>query len=365
MPAYHLTATLLPDGDRPMDLWIVNGRFSFTPQAGAEELAPAGGFALPGLVDCHAHLTLDLWGKGLEPGSAVLVAANRRDQLAAGVLLLRDIGAIGATTLGLSGEDGLPRLQPAGRFLAPPGGYFEFGQFVTPERLAVEAAAQVAAGALWVKIVADWQPIGPDGNPVGETVPNFPAETLAAAVAAVHAAGGRVAVHTTGYDGLALSVAAGVDSVEHGVAMTEPLLDEMARHGIAWTPTLTTVQQLADWAIAAGETGRAAWLNAAREQVLPMIPRARTRGITVLAGTDVLPHGAVAREVAALQAAGLSPADALASASASARAFLGEPGIEEGAPADLVLYTVDPRNDPETLARPALIMLGGQRVGAA
>ena len=356
---------MLPDGDRPTDLWIVNGRFSFTPQAGAEELAPAGGFALPGLVDCHAHLTLDLWGRGLEPGSEALVEANRRDQLAAGVLLLRDVGAIGGATLGLPRDDGLPRLHPAGGFLAPPGGYFEFGQFVAANGLAEAAAAQVAAGARWVKIVADWQPIGPDGNPVGDTVPNFPAGALATAVAAVHAAGGRVAVHTTGYEGLAMSVAAGVDSVEHGVAMDEPLLDEMARRGIAWTPTLTTVQQLADWATQAGETGRAAWLNGAHAQVLPMIPRARARGITVLAGTDALPHGTVAREVAALQAAGLRPADALASASAAARAFLGEPGIEDGAPADLVLYTLDPRNDPETLARPALIMLGGRRVNGA
>ena len=96
-PRYHLEATLLPDGDRPVDLWVVDGRRTFRPQDDAVPLAPPGGYVLPGLVDCHAHLTLDiagmraaapgpgaLGGRGLPIGSPELVAGvptrSRHDQ---------------------------------------------------------------------------------------------------------------------------------------------------------------------------------------------------------------------------------------------------------------------------------------------
>ena len=74
------------------------------------------------------------------------------------------------------------------------------------------------------------------------------------------------------------------------------------------------------------------------------------------------PPGSIWREVAALQGTDLDPARALAAASTTARAFLGEPALEEGAPADLVLYERDPRNDPEFLTRPSLVMFHGDRV---
>jgi imidazolonepropionase-like amidohydrolase len=93
-----------------------------------------------------------------------------------------------------------------------------------------------------------------------------------------------------------------------------------------------------------------------------MLARANKLGITLLAGTDMFPPGSVWREVAALQQAGIEPRDALAAASTVARAFLREPALDEGAPADLVWYEHDPRNEPELLARPGLVMLGGARI---
>ncbi len=75
--------------------------------------------------------------------------------------------------------------------------------------------------------------------------------------------------------------------------------------------------------------------------------------------------GEVWREIAALQESGLEPTDALAAASTVAREFLGEPALDEGAPADLVVYEQDPRNDPQVLARPALVMLGGEIIRRA
>jgi imidazolonepropionase-like amidohydrolase len=87
-------------------------------------------------------------------------------------------------------------------------------------------------------------------------------------------------------------------------------------------------------------------------------------GIPVLAGTDagVGPHGRVAHEVMLLCRAGLPPEVALGAASWTARAWLGHPGVEEGAPADLVAYRDDPRSDVEVLALPALVLLDGRPV---
>jgi imidazolonepropionase-like amidohydrolase len=363
---YHLRATLLPEGDCAVDLWIVDGRLTLTPQDGAEELAPAGGFVLAGLVDCHAHLTLDAGNTGLPLGSPELVEANRRGYLDAGVLLLRDIGAVSDATLSLAEGDGLPRVQPAGRFLAPPGGYFGIQQETDAEQLAQAAKDQVAAGARWVKIIADW-PRTAGGSPAdlaaGEA--NYPVEAVREVVEAAHRAGARVAVHAIARSGIALGVAAGVDSIEHASALDDDLLEGMATQRIAWTPTAAISLGWLRNAEAMGDAETARWLNEWAERFRMLLPRARALGVPILAGTDLLPPGGVAYEVAALHELGLSPTDALATATTAARAYLGYPALDDGAPADLVLYPADPRESPEVLLRPSLIMLGGQIIRRA
>src|SRR5206468_3889215 len=91
------------------------------------------------------------------------------------------------------------------------------------------------------------------------------------------------------------------------------------------------------------------------------VRRADERGVMVFAGTDagMGPHGLIADEVEGSLALGISPEAALGAASWSARTWLGLPGIEEGAPADIVAYADDPRGYPDVLRRPSLIMLDG------
>jgi imidazolonepropionase-like amidohydrolase len=87
-------------------------------------------------------------------------------------------------------------------------------------------------------------------------------------------------------------------------------------------------------------------------------------GLPVLAGTDagLVPHGLVATEVALLVQAGIDPLVALGAASWTARSWLGLPGIEDGAPADLVAYRDDPRTDPAVLTEPTVVVLDGRIV---
>src|SRR4051812_937947 len=96
-PAYLLPPTLLPDGEQ-RDLWIADGRFSAVAPPLAERLP--GRYALPGLVDAHAHLAMSPDG----PGDAELVARNLRTGRDEGVLAIRDVGAPRSITLELVPE---------------------------------------------------------------------------------------------------------------------------------------------------------------------------------------------------------------------------------------------------------------------
>jgi imidazolonepropionase-like amidohydrolase len=353
--AWHIQAVRLPEGNQVEEWWVHQGVLHHQLIPGAQELP--GGWVIPGLVDAHAHLSMDFNHTGLPMGSDALINANMQAQLRAGVLAVRDTGAVPGAKLDLNPPYG-PRILASGRFLAPPGRYFgPLFEGVAAEDLVEAALAEVEQGATWVKIIADFP--GPDGNWFAPQV-NYPAEALRKLVEAVHAAGARVAAHVSD-PVITKLVQVGVDSIEHGPLLNPQLLAEMADRGIAWTPTLATV---------AGVTEQMAKMNGpigavAREALVRLhetIPLAAQLGVPILTGTDEAPHGALAREVAQLCRFGLPVSTALAAASTTARAYLGLPGLEQGAPADLVTFDTDPRENLEALAKPAAVLLGGRRV---
>ena len=98
-----------------------------------------------------------------------------------------------------------------------------------------------------------------------------------------------------------------------------------------------------------------------------MVRYAAEAGVRLLAGTDsgVVPHGAIAGEIGRLVEAGVPAEAAVAAGSWDARAFLGFVGIADGAPADLVAFDADPREDPAVLQQPGLIVLAGHIVSDA
>jgi imidazolonepropionase-like amidohydrolase len=99
---------------------------------------------------------------------------------------------------------------------------------------------------------------------------------------------------------------------------------------------------------------------------LPAIARAAYEaGVTVLAGTDTHPCGTVAEEVERLISAGLPRAAALGTACWTARAWLGLPGLADGAPADLIVFAEDPVAHPDVLHHPSRIILRGQVLARA
>jgi hypothetical protein len=187
---WTVRAVPLPDGDRPADLWVdAAGCLVAEPVPDAEPLP--GRYVAPGLVDAHAH-------PAVGPGPAALGDVETLDVLAAwaaaGVCLVRDTGSPGGSVLSLGFGPGMPRLQAAGRFLAPAGRYFPalLPEEVPQRRLTELALGELARGGRWVKVIADFPPVV-GGMPSGPAGPTYSAEAVAAMTAAVHAAGGRVA----------------------------------------------------------------------------------------------------------------------------------------------------------------------------
>jgi len=190
---------------------------------------------------------------------------------------------------------------------------------------------------------------------------------VAAAIAAAHEEGARVTAHTFGTDALPALIGAGIDCIEHGTGLTEELIGEMAARGTAVVPTLVNVANFPEFA-AAGEKKFPAYATTMRRlhaSAGAVVRAAYDAGVPVFAGTDAgggIPHGLIGDEVRALHEAGLPAEAALGAASWTARSWLGLPCIEDGAPADVVVYDADPRLDLDVLARPARMIMRGRVV---
>jgi imidazolonepropionase-like amidohydrolase len=185
---------------------------------------------------------------------------------------------------------------------------------------------------------------------------------LAAVTEAVHAVGGRVAVHSQQAAGGAAAVAAGVDSLEHGMCLDPGLLPRMAEQRIALTPTLMVLTAGLAGVRKRPDGPRKDWYLRGATAHPALVAAAGEAGVTILAGTDSSPHGRVADEIRALAAAGLPAHDALAAGSWSARGYLGLGGLTPGAPADAVVYDADPRLDLDRLNAPRAVILRGRLV---
>jgi imidazolonepropionase-like amidohydrolase len=386
----HVRGTVLPEREE-RSLWIDGGVLREDPVPDAETVAD-GGWLLPGLVDVHTH------PGAVQPGDPFDESVLRTDlaeHAATGVLLVRAPGSAARIPGWAHDAEGLPRVRSAGPWLATPGRFFpSWGRHVTEAELAgaaVEEAAAAQQAAATQQAASMPEAAGPAGRGSGSGLgtgqaaasapgpapaaaggwckiigdwawdePPVPLAVLRDVTSAVHAIGGKVSVHCQTAAGCANAVAAGVDSLEHGMHLDPGLLHQMAAQGTALVPTLN--------AFAASAFRVRAWDPGARRDSFlagwaAMPPAARAAyeaGVTVLAGTDTHPCGTVAEEVERLISAGLPRADAVGAASWGARAWLGLPGLVDGAPADLVIFDEDPVAHPDVLHHPRRIILRGQ-----
>ncbi len=351
---YHVRGIGLPD-EEPIELWIADDRISRERIGGADTIFD-GGWILPGLVDAHCHVGLGPGG-GVELEEAIAQAEAERE---AGALLLRDCGSP-IDTRSLDGRDDLPRIIRAGRHLARPKRYIP-GLPIDIEdeaQLPDAVALQAQRGDGWVKLVGDWIDRG-----IGDLAPLWSDDVLTAAIDAAHANGARVTAHVFGEDALPGLITAGIDCIEHGTGLTDDTIELMVEHKTALVPTLINVENFPGIADAAGKYPMyAAHMRDLYANCYSRLAAARDAGVRIFAGTDaggMIAHGRIGDEIEALKGIGMSPTEALGAACWDARRWLGRPGLDDGASADLLCYKDDPRHGPEVLRRPDMVILRGQ-----
>ncbi|HEX6148485.1 amidohydrolase family protein [Nocardioides sp.] len=355
MSAIRVSGPVLPDGE-PRDLYVVDGRVTYERQSGAETVAE--GWVVPGLVDAHCHLGLDDFGATTDEETEQQAVEDRDG----GALLIRDAGSA-ADTRWVQSRDDLPRLIRCGRHIGRTKRYIRnYAHEVEPPELPVYAAQEARNGDGWIKLVGDW--IDRD---VSDLAPSFPADAFAAAIEAAHAEGAKVTAHCFGPDVLPGLIRAGIDCIEHGTGLSEDLVDEMVARGTALVPTIMQLDKFPEHAAAGAARfpDYAATMNRLYERMPTTIMAAYEAGVPIYAGSDgggISRHGNIAGEVAALHRIGIPAREALAAASWRAREWLGHPGLDEGDPADLVVYPRDPVADLSVLRQPSRILLRGRVV---
>ncbi len=354
MTALRFSGPVLPDGDS-RELYVVDGRVTYEKQAGADTAAT--GWIVPGLVDAHNHL-------GLEDGGPVSDERIEQQALADrgnGVLLTRDCGSPADTRWVHERED-LPRLIRCGRHVARTRRYLRnYGVEVEPDALADTVGEQARDGDGWVKLVGDW--ISRDE---GDLTPSFPADAVAAAIGVAHANGAKVTAHCFGEASLSPLLDAGIDCIEHGTGLTEAHLEQMVAAGVALVPTVLQTDKFPGYVAAAREKfpAYAATMESLHRSRRDVLMSAYDAGVPLYVGSDgggSARHGVLHEEILAMEAMGL-PADyILGAASWRGRAWLGwNPGLDEGDPADFVVYPRDPVADLSVLAEPSYVVLRGQ-----
>ncbi|HEU5324632.1 MAG TPA: amidohydrolase family protein [Candidatus Limnocylindria bacterium] len=342
----------------------------------AEVIDAAGSAFVPGLVDCHSHVTgpggANWIARFSDPAPALLAVAedNARIASAAGVRWMRDVGSpIGMDpvtgrerALALAVRDSWrdradrPYLRAAGSWV------FKRGSSPIPNAIEAETGDELLAGAIGqLDAGADLVKLYMDG-PDPETSP-WTAGEVARVVDAVHARGARVAAHAGRLDGARAAVRGGVDSVEHGFVLDDDVAAEMAQRGTVLTSTLAVMHSWLTFGATttiprfATQEGRSA-IEARLETARASVAAARRAGVSIATGSDFgggsLRANQLAWEVASLVRAGLEPHEALASATWRGGDLIGEPEagrIHEGGPADFFCVHGDPLSDPDALWR--------------
>lgn len=355
---------------------------------GARVVDLGGRMLLPGLINLHVHaqgrrLHAEPGAEPILPGTgAHLLQAGLRDTLAMGVTTLRNVGGQGsepqeARQAMRYGAFRGPRLLTCGLILSAtsPGGRFYGAMYREadgPDDIRKAVREQLRAGADFIKVMTTGARSNEmeDPDPVQLTDVEF-----AAVVDEAHRMGVKVAAHVEGLDGTAAAIEHGMDTIEHGMYLNQrpDLLEQMAAAGQVLVPTLSGYY----WMGGLGNAIDPATATV-RGEMLPSIVElahynldegtrsmrdAHHAGVRIGLGSDgeTVSGGDTARELLRMVHHGLSPSEALRSATSVAAEAIGLQAhvgtVEVGKLADLLVIDGDVLAEPELLLDPDRIWL--------
>ncbi len=361
-------------GERSGDVLIRDGRIVEVGDVrGATDepvLAANGRYVTPGLIDCHVHFCYAAapdpraMTKKTDAELAVEAAAHAKATLLAGVTTARDCGGRGFVDTNVrdairAGRLEGPRLFTSGHPICRRGGHTSYyaRQVEDADGARAGAREQIAADVDWLKVIATGGITTPNVDPRKAELTE---EEIRAVVEVAAKAGKPVSAHAHGGDGIRNALAAGVRSIEHGTFADDAMIRRMVADGVFLVPTLVATRAMIDAGTARGipefAVKKAVEVDGERRKAFAACVE---RGVQIAMGTDAgtpfNAHGGNAQEVELMVEAGMTPAQALEAATATAAKLLGiehEVGlVASGHAADLLVLSRNPFDESASFRR--------------